>query len=200
MNDTVSPGKVSAVSTPAVSVYDPVQRALHWIVGLLFLTAVAVALVDDLSGDRAVHIQIVNLHKSLGLTVLALGVARLLYRFVKAPPPYPASFDQRARLAASTNHWVLYALIIVMPVTGYAASALFGRPVPYFGLFTIPSPLEVDETLGKLVGRSHKLLAYLVYLSVAAHIGSTFWHEFVKKDGSLARMLPHRAKAIRPAQ
>lgn len=181
------------------SVYDPIQRALHWIVGLLFLTAIVVALVDDLPGDRAVHIQIVNFHKSLGLTVLALGIVRLAYRFVKAPPDYPASFDRRARLAASTSHWLLYALIVIVPVTGGLATLLLGRPLPWFGL-SIPSPLAADEALGKLIGKTHKLLAYPVYIAVVAHIGATFWHEFVKKDGSLARMLPRRAKVASAAE
>lgn len=184
----------------ASSVYDPIQRALHWIVGLLFLTAIVVALLDDVSADRAVHRQIVDIHKSLGITVLVLGVARLAYRFVKAPPAYPASYDRKARLVASTSHWLLYALIIVVPLTGALATLLFGRPLPWFGLFTIPSPLEADEALGKIIGKAHKLLSYPVYLAVAAHIGATFWHEFVKKDGSLARMLPHRAKIASPAE
>lgn len=184
----------------ASHVYDPIQRALHWVVGLLFLTAIVIALVADLPGDRAVHVQIVNIHKSLGLTVLVLGIVRLAYRFVKAPPAYPASFDRRARLVASTGHWLLYALIVVVPVTGALATLLFGRPLPWFGLFSIPSPLTADETLGKLIGKTHKLLAYPVYFAVAAHIGATFWHEFVKKDGSLARMLPHRAKLASPAE
>lgn len=190
---------LSAKAGPT-SVYDPIQRALHWIVGLLFLTAIGVALADDISADRAVHMQIVNLHKSLGLTVLALGIVRLGYRFVKAPPAYPASFDRRARRAASANHVILYALILVMPLTGALATALFGRPLPWFGLFSLPSPFEADELVGKLVFKSHKLLAYLVYLAVAAHIGSSLWHEFVKKDGSLARMLPRRGKIAGPAE
>lgn len=189
-----------ATKTGSTSVYDPIQRALHWIVGLLFLTAIGVALVDDISDDRAVHIQIVNLHKSLGLAVLVLGIIRLGYRFAKAPPAYPASFDRRARFAASTNHVILYALILVMPLTGALATALFGQPLPWFGLFSLPSPFEADEVVGKLVLKSHKLLAYLVYLAVAAHIGATLWHEFVRKDGSLARMLPKRAKTASPAE
>jgi cytochrome b561 len=186
-------------SASSLATYDPVQRALHWIVGLLFLTAIAVVLLDGLPSDRDVRMQIVNFHKSLGLTVLVLGVVRLAYRFVKAPPDYPPSYDRRARIAASISHWLLYGLIIVMPLTGYLASALLGRPLPWFGLFSFPNPFEANEALGKLIGKSHKLLAYLVYASVAAHIGSTLWHEFVKKDGSLARMLPRRAK-VSPAE
>lgn len=200
MTETISPGAASSLSTPAASVYDPIQRALHWIVGLFFLTAVAVVLVADLPTDRAVHVQIVNIHKSLGVTVLILGAVRLLYRFVKAPPAFPASFDRRARLAASSSHWLLYALIIVMPVTGFVASALLGRPLPWFGLFSFPNPFEINEALGKIVGKSHKLLAYLVYVAVAAHIGGSLWHEFVKKDGSLGRMLPRRTRIVGPSE
>src|SRR5262249_10894587 len=92
------------------------------------------------------------IHKSLGLTVLILVFARLAYRLAVGKPPYREPLHRFNRVGSSAAHLFLYALMILMPISGYVFTGAAGRPLPFFGLFEWPSFVPKDTVLSKLAG------------------------------------------------
>ena len=128
------------------------------------------------------------LHKSVGLTILALVVARILWRMVRPAPPDPNT-PAGLTLIARISHWLLYAVFLVMPVTGYLLSAFGGRGTPYFWLVNIPGPDQGREP-------AQPLRAYPPHRPMGglrprdpAHCGNDLAHR-VRRDGVHERMLP----------
>ncbi len=128
------------------------------------------------------------LHKSVGLTIFAIVVIRIVWRMIYPAPADPAA-PKGLEVIARINHWLLYAIFLIMPLSGWLLSALSGRSTPYFWLFTIPG-LEKNEALSKTFASVHVFGQFAVYLLVALHILGTVWHLVIRRDGLLERMLP----------
>ncbi len=169
--------------------YDAVYRVLHWSMAGIFITAVVLGFwASLLPSGTSPRRELLVVHKSLGAMVFVLALMRLTYRLTHAPPAYPAVFSRLIRVASSVNHWVLYALMLAMPITGYVNSAAGGAPLQWFWLFDMPRLLTKNVELAHLSKQMHAALAWAVYLVLAAHVGATIWHSAIKRDGTLARM------------
>jgi len=127
-------------------------------------------------------------HRSLGVTIFAVAVLRLAWRSIHPAPPSPSGTPRVTELISEVTHWLLYALLLLMPVTGYLQSA-DGRPVSYFGLFELPA-LPKDKALGDVAKVLHLLGQWGVYTLVGLHVGATVWHVAIRRDGLLDRMIP----------
>jgi cytochrome b561 len=181
----------SAATSLRPEAYDPVLRALHWLTAVTFLTALLIGIyastqVPGTSPRR----ELLEIHKSLGITVLLLTLLRLFWRMLSTPPREPASFGWLVRLASAANHGALYALMLLMPASGYLNSAAGGYSLNYFGLFSLPRLVPAGKALSEFGETLHGLAAWAVYLTVGLHVAAVAWHEAVKRDGTLARMWP----------
>jgi cytochrome b561 len=116
-------------------------------------------------------------------------------------PQLPGSLAQWERASAALSHWLLYLIMIGMPLSGYLFSACGGHAVTYFGLFTLPG-LAKNDTLQHVAFWAHVAIGqWLTYALVLLHIGATGWHVAVRRDGVPFRMLPEQngwASLIRP--
>lgn len=169
--------------------YHPVAQALHWLTALLVAAVLPLAWVaTSLPRDAASKGTLFVLHKSVGLTILAVVAIRILWRAYRPAPPEPAMPAALAVLGR-INHWLLYAVFLIMPVSGYLLSALAGRATPYFWLFTVPG-LEKNEGLQKSFEAVHLAGQWAVYLLVALHVLATIWHVAIRRDGLHERMMP----------
>ncbi|TQF26125.1 cytochrome B561 [Bradyrhizobium sp. UNPF46] len=176
--------------------YAPLLRWIHWTTAILFIIAMLIGLYCGLqSPGTSPRRELLEVHKSLGETLLFLTILRLLVRAVTKAPSMPHDSSAFVRLAAGLNHLVLYGLLVAMPVTGYLFSSAGGYRLKYFGMFDLPRLFAGNQVVAHLGEAVHGVLAWLVYATVAAHIGATFWHAVVKKDDTLARMLPPRSAA-----
>ena len=190
--------------------YTAVAIVLHW--------AIAIAIAGMISlgwwmhealeqpATQAQAIAAYQLHKSIGLTILALSLARLGWRLANPAPPLPTGMKPWERLAANATHWAFYALIIIMPLTGWLYvstgwSAHDNRPleVPtlYFGLFQVPHLFGLShlaETtraiLASVIGFTHSKLAWGAIGLTVLHVGAALKHHFTDKDDVLTRMVP----------
>ena len=192
---TLSPRQAQSPGLPATYVtaaglprYNPVSQALHWITAVFALAVLPLAWVALSLPNGELKGTVFTLHKSVGLTILAIVVVRIVWRMINPAPADPA-VPRALELIARVNHWLLYGIFLVMPVSGYLLSALSGRSTPYFWLFTIPG-LEKNEQLQKVFATAHVVGQYAVYLLVSLHILGTVWHLVVRRDGILERMLP----------
>jgi cytochrome b561 len=147
-----------------------------------------------------------QLHKSIGLTVLALSLARLGWRLLNPPPPLPAAMPAWERIAAAATHWAFYALMIALPLSGWTyvsagwsihENAALAVETRWFGLFTVPHLFGLDQaseatraSAAETALRAHWLLAWGALLLLALHVAAALKHQFVDRDGVMARMIP----------
>ena len=177
--------------TTTTDEYPPLLRWIHWTTAVLFIVAMLIGFYCGLQEPgTSPRRELTEVHKSLGATLFMLAVLRLTVRAATRVPPEPSSFGPLTRLAARLNHWALYFILFIMPITGYMFSSAGGYSLRYFWTFSWPRLAVNNPAVAHAGEVSHDLLAYLVYITVGLHIGATFWHVLVKKDGTLSRMWP----------
>jgi cytochrome b561 len=168
--------------------YTVTAQALHWLTVFLILMILPVAWVMMSLPTGPEQDRMLVFHRSLGVTIFAVAVIRLAWRSTHPAPPSPSDTPRVMQLISQFTHWLLYVLLLLMPVTGYLQSA-DGRPVSYFGLFDLPA-LPKDKALGDVAKVLHLLGQWGVYTLVGLHVGATVWHVAVRRDGLLDRMIP----------
>jgi cytochrome b561 len=183
--------------------YGTVAMTLHWLIAVLLIANICLGLYfSDLSHDDPSLFLLVQTHKSIGLTVLALSVIRLAWRLVNPVPPLPPGMSAPLRFIAHASHFLLYALIILIPLSGWAmvSASPLGLPTSYFGLFEWPHiGFLADLTraqkmpLHRNFGTAHVVLAWSAIVLVPLHIGAALYHQFFRRDDVLKRMLPGTA-------
>jgi cytochrome b561 len=170
--------------------YTTIAQASHWTVALLFLAAVVLAWVFiGMPAAAPYRFVYITLHKSLGETIFFLALFRLVWRCLHPPPSLAGRLAPWEAFTARVNHWLLYSIMIFMPVTGYILAIAAARPSPYFWLFYWPQP-AFDVAITHAALRAHLIGQYLVYACVGLHLVGVIWHIVVRRDGTLERMLP----------
>lgn len=171
--------------------WGPVSQALHWTIALLVLVMAGIGLSLDELPRSPKWFWVYDLHKSIGLLVLALVVVRLAWRlYAGAPPPVPG-LPRIQRIAAGATHWLLYALIVAMPLSGWLYDSASGlRPLRWFGQFAVPKLVAPDEALAGELHDIHETLFTILVAVVLLHVAAAVWHHVFRGDATLARMLP----------
>jgi len=176
--------------------YTKVAIFLHWLIGLLIIFMLGFGLLlDDIPNDY--KFQAYQLHKSIGLTILALSFIRLFWRLTHRAPPLPVHMKPWEKFAAHASHYILYALMICIPLTGWAlvSSSPMNFPTMWFGLFQWPHlPLEHTKELSDGFAETHQILAYLTIVLLCGHVGAALKHHFIDKDEVLIHMVPFLKK------
>lgn len=130
-------------------------------------------------------------HKALGITILALTIGRLLWRWTHPVPPLPSDLARWEAILARTVHIIFYVLLIGLPLGGWTANSLAGREIDMFGLFTIPPlPLGTNEEAAKSIFGLHATGGSIFIYLIALHILGALKHTFFDKNGGVFRMLP----------
>lgn len=167
-----------------------VTIGIHWLTVLAVLGLVIVGLVMQELPNSPTKIQVYALHKSVGLTVLALTLLRLLWRLVAgAPPPVPGTPRWQV-LAAQATHGALYVLLLAMPLSGWLYNSASGFPLKWFGLFGLPKLSGYDAEVKAFALEMHEWGFIALLALVALHAGAALWHHYSHRDATLARMLP----------
>lgn len=183
------------MQTMTTPTYDPLLRKIHWATAVLFIVAMLIGCYCGLQAPgTSPRRELLEVHKSLGVTLFFLAILRIMVRASTRIPPEPASFGPLVRLAARLNHWALYGVLFAMPVTGYLFSSAGGYSLKYFWTFSWPRLFAGNQTIAHAGETAHGLIAWLVYVVVALHIAATLWHVCVKKDETLSRMWPARPR------
>ena len=126
--------------------------------------------------------------------MLLLVLLRLLWRATHRPPPLPVSVPRWQQGAAEWMHGLLYALILFIPITGWALSSAAGVPVVWWGVWKLPSLLPASPPLAHLLALVHATLNYTLAGLVGLHAAAALKHQFIDRDGVLSRMLPKLGK------
>ena len=167
---------------------------LHWLSFILILSLAILGLIMTELANGPLKIQIYALHKSVGLTVLALTSIRLLWRLFSATPEIIANTPTWQKWIAKLTHGLLYVLLFAMPISGWLYNSAAGFPLKYFGLFKLPKLSGYDPQLKQLAGDAHETFFYILTLLMLMHAGAALKHHYLDKDNTLTRMLPWLAK------
>ena len=181
--------------------YTTTAIVFHWLIALGVVLNVALAWTwPNLLPDAQVR-PAIDLHKSVGVTVLGLAVMRLLWRLTHHPPPLPRGYARWEVTTSHVTHWLLYAVIFAMPLTGWIMDSAYERaastPMYWFGLFQWPRigfVMALDPATKKSVhdafGAAHGYIAYLVYALFALHVAGALKHQWLDGTKELQRMWP----------
>lgn len=167
-----------------------ISIALHWLTFVLVLgMAIAGLLMVDMA-TSPLKVQVYGLHKSFGLTVLALTVLRLLWRLAgRAPEPVTATPAWQDAIARAT-HGALYALLLAVPLSGWWFNSAAGFPLRWFGLVKLPKLTGFDPELKAWARETHQTLFWVLAGLIVVHSAAALWHHYRLKDRILIRMLP----------
>ncbi len=175
--------------------YGAVAQSLHW--AIVALVAAQIVLGVTGAGLPVGMERLITLsrHKSLGMTILALMVLRLVWRLLNPVPALPAQLPRLEQRLARSAHWLLYGLLLAMPVVGWISSSASNLTVSWFGLFTFPDLVETDKALAAGAKALHRGMAWLLMTVVSLHALAALRHHFLLKDTVLLRMLPWGRKS-----
>jgi cytochrome b561 len=178
--------------------YTRVAAVLHWLVAALIVVNLTLGLTTDYFPDDWAR-PVIDLHKSIGLTVLGLVLMRILWRLSHPPPPLPSSYSRLERIGAQAAHGVLYLLILLLPLSGWLHDSAFkdaaAHPLRLFWVvpwFRIGAIANLDPATKESVHSAffavHAWSAYLLMAVVALHILGALKHQFIDREAELQRM------------
>ena len=174
--------------------YGVVSIVLHWGVALavfgLFGLGLWMVGLDYYSPWRKAG---PDLHKSIGLVLLAVMLLRVVWRFISPPPPAPAKHGAFTRLAAKLGHLALYVGRFAVMIAGYLISTADGVGIPVFGLFEVPALVSDLPDQADLAGVIHLWLAWGMVIFAVLHALAALKHHFIDRDATLTRMLGRKA-------
>ena len=178
-----------ALPRDSESPYGLIARVLHWGVALLIIALIPLGwymirldYYDPWSNDS------LALHKGLGMVVLLLASIMITWRVADRGTRITVSRKPWEALAAKITHYLLYALILVVPATGYIVSTSAGTGISVFGLFEVPAVLPKSVPLRDAAISVHYYFAYAGVALIALHVAGALKHHFIDKDDTLRRM------------
>lgn len=173
--------------------YTRTAKALHWLMAILFFGLLALGFyMHDLplSPDK---LKLYSWHKWAGVSAFLLVWFRLFWRVTHRPPALPDSMPRVMQVAAHAGHFLLYALMLAIPLSGWLMSSAKGFQTVWFGVLPIPDLVGKNKELGDLLQAVHMSLNLLFVAVIAGHAGAALKHHFIDKDDILIRMLPAHA-------
>jgi cytochrome b561 len=167
-----------------------VSQLLHWLIVVLIVVMAYLGLTMTDLPNNPYKIRLYALHKSIGLSLLALVILRLLWRrYTGAPRPLPGIPAWQERVASLT-HFALYVLLLAIPLTGWIFNSAAGFPMQWFGVVNLPALTGRSTALRELSGSWHELLFWALIVLALVHAAAAIYHHLFQHDATLARMLP----------
>ena len=168
--------------------YTPIAKGLHWLMAVLILGLLVLGIVMHEMPLSPRKLELYAWHKWFGVTVFLLVWLRLAWRLRHRPPALAATLSSTWQGLAHAGHALLYALMVVIPLSGWLMSSAKGVQTVWFGVVPLPDLLGRDRELGDLLQQAHQVLNLLLMLTLAGHVLAALWHHFVLKDDTLRRM------------
>ncbi|WP_421996813.1 cytochrome b [Reyranella sp.] len=176
------------------------QRLLHWLMAICVLAMLFIG-IFMVSTVRPDYVPLVALHKTLGVTIFFLVLIRIVVRSISGTPPLPADLPPMMRLGAHLSHYALYALMIAMPLIGYAMLSTAAYPVVLWGNIRLPALLPQSDQLHTLLWAAHRWLALAFFALILLHFAAALFHALVRRDGVFQSMASFgRRRPAAPAE
>jgi len=170
-------------------------KLFHWLTVVMLVGSFALGMTMVGMELSPTKLKYYSWHKWIGVTVFALTVLRLGWRLAGPVPGPPAHTPRWQRLAAGLSHGLLYAILLIMPLTGWVMSSALDMSVVYLGWLPIPDLVAPDRALGETMTVVHETLAWTLLALIAVHVLAAVYHHMYLRDDVLRRMLPwHRTR------
>ena len=175
----------------------PFSRLLHWsmaamVIAQLFLGVTMVA-------SLSYYPCLLAIHRPLGIAILVFAVVRLVNRLTHRPPPFLATMGPLERQIATWSERLLYALLLLQPLVGWAMLSAARYPIILYGPLHLPGIAPHNITLYAVLRISHSILAFLLFLTFTAHMSAVLFHTLVLRDRLIDRMALWPTKSAAPA-
>ncbi len=165
---------------------------LHWLMAIVIIGLLGLGYyMADLPKGFPNRADFFNLHKSLGILAGILIICRIYIRRRHPAPPLAADLPVFIHQAAAWSHRLLYACMVLQPLSGYLSSSFNKYGVKFFGL-ALPKWTEENASLSHLFKEAHELIASLLVALIVLHVLAVLWHKYIAHDNILQRMLPYR--------
>jgi cytochrome b561 len=172
--------------------YDRVAIGFHWVLALLIAGMATLGFLLE-SFPRQTQLYWINIHVCVGIVYFALVLARLAWRVGHRPPDLPVTISPLIRTISVASHHLMYLLMILIPVVGIVALVWHGRGFD-FGLFRIDLGIASNRPVYSLAEGVHGKLVFALLALAVLHTAAALWHQYVQRDGVLARMVPWLAE------
>lgn len=170
--------------------YGSIAKFFHWLIALLVIILLIAGYFMDAIGDKSLKLQIFNLHKLFGLSVLALMALRLLWRLANPVPLLSPEMMAWERSLEKSVKVFLYLGLFIMPLSGWLFSTAAGH-APHIGNFLLAAPfVPINKSLANQVFNIHATFAVIIIGLLCLHILGALKHYFINKDDILQRMAP----------
>jgi cytochrome b561 len=164
---------------------------LHWLILALLIAQYTIGWTMPHIGRNTPVTTLIGLHFSIGVLIIAVIVVRLIWRIIHGEPAPEAGIAPWQVRSARVIHWLLYLLLIVVPILGWLNASYRGMPVSFFGLVQMPQLVATRAAGWGWTGDIHMLIAeYGILPLVALHVAAALYHYFIRRDRVLQRMLP----------
>ncbi len=171
--------------------YSTPSRLFHWGMALLILATIPVGLLMVQSGiSRGLQNALFLYHKNVGVLLLILVVARLVWRWRNPAPDLPGTLPGWQAKVARLTHWLLYALLIALPLAGYVRVRAGGFPIEALDALGLPTLVPRSDALAAIAKTVHYYSGMAIIALLALHIGAALYHRFARRDGVFERMWP----------
>ena len=168
--------------------YGLISRCLHGIVAVLFLLLLLIGSTLHIWPRPTVHHLVVNIHKLTGVMTFFISVLFLLWSVCNQKPCYPATMPWHERYLAMVVRFMLYVLIIIMPLSGWVMATAAGK-LPYIGSLTLPCPfVPMNRVVATFARTWHTYFAWTLFTLIVLHTLGALKHHFIDKSQLLVRM------------
>lgn len=165
-------------------------KALHWTIAALVIAQVTLGLLAINWRLSPTKLDLYVWHKSTGMLILVLMIARVAWRLANPVPALPAAVPAMERRAAHGTHVAIYALLIAMPITGWIIASASNIPFRVYWMIPLPAIVAPDKATERLASNAHLYLFIALALLLVLHVAAALRHHFVLRDDVLSRMLP----------
>lgn len=170
--------------------FNLLARVLHWLMAVLILAMLFIG--AGMVSSYEHRLFLIDLHRPLGLAILVLAVVRLINRLCHTPPALPASVPAWQAFAAKASHWLLYALMLALPLLGWALLSAGGYPVTVIKGWNLPAIVPASPHWYAWLRDAHGLLAWTLFATVVGHLSAALLHAWVYRDGVFSQMTKGR--------
>jgi cytochrome b561 len=173
--------------------YGPVAKLLHWLVVMLLVVQFIIAWTMPPIHRGTTPETLISLHLSLGVVILPVIALRVVWRLTHPAPAEPGDMPVWQRLVARATHGLLYAILVALPLLGWANASARGWSVTLFNILPLPPLAPTDSAIGHAMGDIHSTLATILLIVTGLHVAAVLYHAVLRGDGVLQRMLPSRS-------
>jgi cytochrome b561 len=174
------------------------SRILHWLMAPMVIAQLLIGV--TMIASLTYYPLLLAIHRPLGILVLAFAVVRLVNRLTHRLPPFPATMSPAERRVASWSEYLLYALLLVQPLIGWAMLSAARFPVIMVGPLALPGIAPYDIDVYAALRQAHTVCAFLLFAAFTAHVCAVLFHTLVLRDRLLDRMALWPTKPIAPQQ